>query len=72
MTVRVRAGSWASRWLTDTQISGDTLTAREAAKLAGLPEDKIGLLVLHGTVVPPDTVLQDGDELWCHPFIVGG
>ena len=73
MTVKVRAGSWAHRpGLDEAFVSGDTLSALEAAKLAGIPENEIGLLVLDGKAIPPNTILQDGDEIWCHPFIIGG
>ena len=72
MTVRVQAGFWARRYKTDALVSGDNLTALEAVKLVGIPENEIGLLVIDGKAVPPNTLLQDGDELWCHPFIIGG
>ena len=76
MTIKVTAGRWAQRWLSQTEaasINSDSgLTAIEAVKLAGIPEEEIGPLELNGKIVPPNTALNDGDELLCHPCIIGG
>ena len=76
MTIKVRAGRWASRWLNQaeaaTVTSNKVIAAIEAVKLSGIPEDEIGPLELNGKIIPPGTSLQDGDEILCHPCIMGG
>ena len=84
MTIKVKAGRWARRWLnqavTASGTAADTATvtvnkaiaAIEAVKLSGIPEDEIGPLELNGKIIPPGTSLQDGDEVLCHPCIMGG
>jgi sulfur carrier protein ThiS len=74
MTLTVRTGSWARRFIPETV----TLTLAEGTTVSGLlemlpvPPDEIGMAAIEGRVVPRDTVLQDGDAVELLPAIIGG
>jgi len=74
MTVTVRAGSWAQRFVPEVTV----LTLDEGALLTDalaalpIPEDEVGPAVIEGLVVRSDRKLGEGDEIEIYPSIIGG
>lgn len=75
MIITVRAGSWARSYLggETREVQTDSgLTAIEAALLAGIPQDEIGIIAIEKNTAKPDHPLRDGDEILVYPVIIGG
>jgi sulfur carrier protein ThiS len=74
MTVTVRTGAWARRFVPEasvlTLIEGATISI--ALEALPIPSDEIGLAVIGDRIIPRDTILQDGDILEILPIIIGG
>ncbi len=74
MKVTVKA-SWAERWMGGVKVKvveGDALSALQAAVLAGIPEDEVGIAERQGVLVDVDATLKDGDAVEVYPVIIGG
>ncbi len=74
MIVKVSASGWAKKILPmgEINVSGENLTAIEAAKLAGFSENDIGILVVDGKRIDENEILHDRAELKVLPTIIGG
>jgi len=74
MTVTVRAGSWARRFLPECM----DVALPEGTDVSGLlavlpvPPAEVGLAVMDDRIVPRGHVLRDGDTLELLPVIIGG
>jgi len=74
MTVTIRAGSWARRFIPEVTV----LTLDEGALLSDalaalpIPEDEVGPAVIEGLVARGDRKLCEGDEIEIYPSIIGG
>jgi len=47
-------------------------TVADATIRAGIPRDDIGILTIKNEIIPPSTILSDGDILEVFPQIIGG
>ncbi len=75
MTVTIKASSWAKRVIPGGAVTlelPDGMTALAAAMMTGLPEDEIGIITQRDERIPYDASVNDGDELYIWPSIIGG
>lgn len=75
MEITVHAGNWAQRYLDGkarTLHTAGTITAFDAAVLAGIPAEEVGVITIGGIAVDPVQLLQDSDEIFVYPIIIGG
>jgi len=83
MKITVKVGSWASECLSSPPPLKDHFflleldlpkdaTVREAALMAGIPAEKLGISVIEDRVVRQNFVLSDGDTVALYPPIIGG
>ena len=72
MNVTVKASSALEKYIKKSQISANHLSAVEAAILAGIPKEEIGLIIRNSKKIDFDDVLEDGDMLTIFPTIIGG
>lgn len=50
----------------------NSITAADAVKLAGVPQEEIGFVIVNGTKVDKSYTLSDGDIIKAYPLIIGG
>lgn len=75
MEITVHAGNWALRYLggkAHILRADGTPTALDAAVLAGIPAEEVGIIAIGGIAIDPAQPLRDGDEILVHPVIIGG
>ena len=75
MKIKVLAGDWANRYVTENEkelVFSDKATVADILQSLPIPAAEVGLTAVNGRAADRRFALNDGDVVKLYPVIVGG